>query len=296
MLGMTRIYIFLLLNIFPGSLASRSLSASQVSIDDLPKFCVDSEVLALFNPRIKACLVGKSVLDELRTLKNRSAAAYQLSHELIAYHYFVEHRALNKVASCKDADLEYIPLLPLAWKTGYPTRTKCSAGAMCQDARAPDNPACALPLLIKDIVSYQGLLAKRGIKVNAFEPFTPGASFSETRIWAASVVARKPHPFIVAGTFNLRTTLSQGLSSSLRRGTQYETVSAFVRSLYIGHYERGPQCPDVLRKNWIHAVEMPYVAIDLEMEVSLYFFYACYLFYFCCLLLFCQIYNSAWLW
>jgi hypothetical protein len=38
-----------------------------------------------------------------------------------------------------------------------------------------------------------------------------------------------------------------GMPTQVRRGA-WDTVSEFVMSLSIGHYERWPQCPDLLEK------------------------------------------------
>ena len=53
--------------------------------------------------------------------------------------------------------------------------------------------------------------------------------------------------FTVASTYNLRMEMGIGMPTQVRRGA-WDTVSEFVMSLSIGHYERWPQCPDLLEK------------------------------------------------
>jgi hypothetical protein len=43
-------------------------------------------------------------------------------------------------------------------------------------------------------------------------------------------------------------------------------VTNWVKSTHIGHYERIPQCPDLLRKWWKHVVELPYLPIQTEVN------------------------------
>lgn len=71
--------------------------------------------------------------------------------------------------------------------------------------------------------------------------------------------------FTVASPFNFRTLMGTGMPTPYRRGYVYDTVTKFVTSLQIGHYERWPQCPDLLRKTWTYIVEMPYVPINHDI-------------------------------
>ena len=43
---------------------------------------------------------------------------------------------------------------------------------------------------------------------------------------------------------------------------RYDTVTSFVQRTFLGHYERAPQCPDLLRKGWRGVVELPSVPFD----------------------------------
>jgi len=118
-----------------------------------------------------------------------------------------------------------VPLLPL--------HAKASRLGSSADIGGPGNAsyACSYASLISDIERY--------------------------------VAARKPSgrkTFAVSATFNLRTEMGvHGMASQVRRGPQYDQVTAFVTSMYLGHYERFPQCPDLLRKHWPGVLEMPYV-------------------------------------
>ena len=65
--------------------------------------------------------------------------------------------------------------------------------------------------------------------------------------------------FTVASTYNMRTAIATGMKTQVRRGEEYDSVTSFVTSMRIGHYERYPQCPDLLRRSWLYVVEMPYI-------------------------------------
>lgn len=80
------------------------------------------------------------------------------------------------------------------------------------------------------------------------------------------------HPtqkFTVASPFNFRTLMGFGMPTPVRRGYAWDTVSKFVMSLYIGHYERWPQCPDLLRKPWKYVAEIPYVPYNTVPAITL---------------------------
>jgi hypothetical protein len=60
----------------------------------------------------------------------------------------------------------------------------------------------------------------------------------------------------------LRSTINRiltGMPTQVRKGEIYDLVTLFVTTLSIGHYERWPQCPDLLRKSWRYVMELPYV-------------------------------------
>lgn len=72
--------------------------------------------------------------------------------------------------------------------------------------------------------------------------------------------------FIISSTFNLRTEMGTGMPSTARRGPVYDTVTAFVTSTYLGHYERFPQCPDLLRKGWKGIIEIPFIPLTSPIQ------------------------------
>lgn len=71
-----------------------------------------------------------------------------------------------------------------------------------------------------------------------------------------------PRRFFVASSFNMRTQWGSGMPTPYRKGAAWESMSAFVQSLSVGHYERWPECPDLLRKWWKYVVEMPFLTIN----------------------------------
>lgn len=67
---------------------------------------------------------------------------------------------------------------------------------------------------------------------------------------------------MVASTYNLRTTIGAGMPTQIRRGEAWTNVSSLIMSMAIGHYERWPQCPDLLRKSWNYISEIPYLTAN----------------------------------
>ena len=184
------------------------------------KYCIDEGVQSLFQRRLSQCGVT-SISNELAFLHAANAIEYQRgSHELLAYQWLVQGSNPHRVANCSEADLEYIPLLPLHWRVGT-------------------LPSCTYQALIELITTYVAMRNKN-------------AKFAAAK-------------FAVASTFNLRTNMGSGMQQQVRRGQQYDEVTTFVQSLYLGHYERWPQCPDLLRKGWRGVVELPYVALGEKL-------------------------------
>ena len=73
----------------------------------------------------------------------------------------------------------------------------------------------------------------------------------------------------MASTYNLRTYMAFGLPSAARSGPTHAAVTAFVTATMIGHYERQPQCPDTLRKQWRLIVEVPFLSLlDAAADLS----------------------------
>lgn len=208
-----------------------------------PSYCIDAMALKIFERRF-TCLQGPgrngTARSELEYLKRTSASEYFRAHELLAHEYFVEtlQNPFRK-PHCYDSDVEfeYIPILPLSWIADTVTDKK--------------NP-CSYASLIEDIVSYVDHVtnSRKG-------PFDN---------------PKGPQRFFIASTFNLRTELGKGMPTQIRKGVVWETVSKFFMSVRIGHYERWSQCPDLLRKTWKGAVELPYLPIayspDEEFSTS----------------------------
>ena len=183
----------------------------------VPRYCIDEQVLSIFAKRLIQCGVP-SVTEEVSKLRNTNAIEYQRgSHELLAYDWLVQAKNPHRVSNCSEADLEYIPMLPLHWKVGS----------------APDCTYQALVVQITTYVAYRKTISPPSARIK----------------------------FAVASTFNLRTEMGSGMQQQVRRGEQYDQVTSFVTSLYLGHYERWPQCPDLLRKGWLGIVELPYLAL-----------------------------------
>jgi len=104
-------------------------------------------------------------------------------------------------------------------------------------------PPCGYASLIEDIQAYVSYVDKRD------------------KALAGSNKKQQPMPFIVASTFNMRTEMGTGMPTQVRRGPVYDIVTKFVTNMHLAHYERWPQCPDLLRKGWKHVVELPYIPL-----------------------------------
>lgn len=205
----------------------------------LATYCVDPQVLELFNDRVSKCLEGRTVTEEIGYLKKTSVFHYQKAHELFAFDYFATWQ-LNprRTHDCRDSAFEYVPLLPLAWKVEFPVRTECTAGDVCP-RQALSHDACSSKNLVKDILKYIAFIRReRGHSLH-----------------------QGTQRFIVTGAFNLKTILGRGMTTIVRRGEEYELISTFIETTILGHYERLIQCADLLRKPWKYVVEMPYVSL-----------------------------------
>ena len=94
---------------------------------EAPSYCVDPVVWRIFRDRIETC-TGGDVVSAFAALRNLSASDFTRSHELLAHEYFSSPHNPHRVERCADAQLEYVPLLPLAWTAGIDTGTACTAG------------------------------------------------------------------------------------------------------------------------------------------------------------------------
>ncbi len=216
----------------------------------VPTYHVDPHILKLGQDRYKQCGLhyaendgeySKFAFLELQFLYHQhSASEYFRGHELLAYQFYVEHRHQNPFyrENRLDAALEYIPILTLPWKAKVEKESPCSYASFIQ----------FLWSIWKYIQSRDGL---------STADVMAGKSESQQQ-------KQLPIKFFVSSTFNMRTEWGKGMSSANRKGDEWDSISAFVMSLCVGHYERWPECPDLLRKWWKYVVELPYLDISLS--------------------------------
>ena len=219
-----------------GMLIPLLLTVGIVNICATPSYCIDQVAHRIFNRRIGGCLGESKVLSELSTLKNRNIAEYQRAHELLAYHYFAVQSNPNRKLDCSSADFEYVPLLPLAWKTGLSITTECTLGGKCSHL-PPDSSMCGIDEVVRSILEYMKYVSSRP------------ATISRPR-------------FIVSSMYHLKLVLGYGMPTQQRRGSAYATMTSFIETTMVGHYERLPVCSDLLRRPWRHVVELPYLVHD----------------------------------
>ena len=211
MFGISRIRLLLLLL----SVLNRSLFGDDTVIklvSSTPTYCIDQGIFDIVRSRAEKCFVDGLVQSELAMLRNFSTADYHRSQELLAYQYFVENTNNVHRRPCDVADFEYIPLLPLSWRSGYPTSTSCTAGGHCPKTNTPVGSTCSMSDLILDILSIEKHLRTSRSK-NVLEGIPK---------------------FTVASTHNLRTVMAFGMNSAVRSGPVHAAVTSFVTSISIG--------------------------------------------------------------
>lgn len=220
-----------------------------LNVGATPTYCIDPQILLITNKRAEKCFADHSSSHEIQYLRAKSVADYHRAHELLAFQYFVEYKANPQRRPCQSAEFEFIPLLPMAWRSGIPTSTSCTAGGYCPRSNVTGDPdACSVRGLVEDIVSIVKYI-KNDRKQSDLMMGIP--------------------KFTVASTYNLRTFMAFGLPNAARSGAVYAAVTSFVTATMIGHYERQPQCPDTLRKQWRLLVEVPYLSLlDSGPELS----------------------------
>ncbi len=163
----------------------------------IPTYYIDPNVLSIFGRRV-VCMRNQSAVTELHLLKQESASQYFRSHELYAHMFFVENEHNPyRRHKLEDAEFEYIPLLPLHW-------------------RVESAVECSYTELVKDILKF--------------------ASYEQERNTHLKNTTLRPK-FTVASTYNMRTEIGAGMPTQLRKGDAWNTVSAFVMGISIGHYE-----------------------------------------------------------
>jgi hypothetical protein len=248
----------------------------------IPTYYVDPYILALTNRRISQCLIpityssnfsftssdmpltektiaflsSKSVfsffisqksmissfslpiqsfaIKELQYLYENNALEYFRGHELLAYHFFLEYLPVNPhfTSNFSNAEMEYLPVLPLHW-------------------RATMIETCNYTYFIQYMLEIQSYLDLRDSQYLALYDVTKNNGRSKSL----------PTKFLIASTYNMRTMWGSGMASQQRKGPQWTAMSSLIQNVSIGHYERWPQCPDLLRKWWKYIVELPYLPL-----------------------------------
>lgn len=212
----------------------------------MPTYCVDPAVHKIFGSRIESCLGGNSALEELQFLKEHSMTEYQRAHELVAYYQFVISENPSK-RDCSKADFEYVPLLVLPWKVGFPTLTGCTAFGRCRPRTSLTDPSCDIKVLVQNIMEYSRYVKEvRGLDMSKGKP-----------------------RFVVTSAYNIKSILGMGLPDQVRKGEIHSTVSTFIENTFLGHYERIAQCADLFRKLWKRVIEIPYIPYHYHVDHSL---------------------------
>lgn len=235
------------------------------------KYCISTRAYEIFTERLKKCLsvhsisnskMKEEIFKELKYLYDTNDYEYSTSHELHGFYYFVLLSDENPyyTASCNDADFEYIPLLPLVHRTGLQSHTECSAGGECNHYSSTNGTVasdCDIKHVVNSILEYQQYKESMIVENNS----------------VGNVTNKQLQTFTMVSSFNLKTMLAYGFTDEeafRRRGQQYEMVSRFIESMYLGHYERIVQCADVLRRPWKYVVEMPYIVHAIEYRSHLH--------------------------
>lgn len=199
----------------------------------IPSYYVDDTILQLSTRRLRACQLpyvdaNRTIfaLEELAYLSTISASDYSRGHELLAYHFFIENKDYNPHYRqyINEAETEYIPIMPLSWRS--------------------DQPGCSFSVFISFLLKTHQYLKMR-----------------DEHLMKADPMLTLPRRFFVASTFNMRTQWGTGMPTPYRRGPAWESISSLIQSLTVAHYERWPECPDLLRKWWKYAVEIPFLSI-----------------------------------
>ena len=215
-----------------------------------PTYCVDEETVKIFQSRYEHCMQNGDALQELAYLRTRSASDFQRSHELLAHLYFLDPNNPHRVP-CEKANMEYIPLVPLSWRTGIPTSTLCTANGYCPPNLPSPDPKCSYKELIQDIVRFNEYITD--IKKMQMSDGLP--------------------KFSVASTFNLRTSIGFGLPGTNRNGKVYDAVTNVVVNSYMGHYERHPQVETTLKMVYSTALQSKIFFIYFWVFLFLSFFF-----------------------
>jgi hypothetical protein len=195
---------------------------------NIPTFYIDPHVVEIIEPRIAACMQLPSISNlsdfrrELKLLSQSSATEYFRSHELLGFIFFMDVNNPYRKIKYEDAEFEYIPLMPLSWRIN-------PANSLFNTLNT-----CNYSSLIQDILTCQEYLKTRDKDRNPTVP-----------------------KFSIASTYNMRTAMGSGMPTQIRKGAAWLAVSQFVMDLSIGHYERWPQCPDLVSATLSNAYLLP---------------------------------------
>ena len=147
----------------------------------------------------------------------------------------------HETGSKNQIDFEYVPIMPLSWRTDTNTNTECAVGGQ-NCGKIDQKSKCSVASLAFDMLQYASILEKRK---------------------AMKIIKNDLQQFSVVSTYNFRTALGYGMPSQKRKGPGWQSMSKFTMDMMLGSYERISLCPDLLRKPFKHTVEIPYVPLSV---------------------------------
>ena len=214
---------------------SKSDTTTTITPLTIPKYCIDTTSITIFSKRL-TCL-SDTYTNDKALLSNPLVKEMQLLRNTNASEYTRSHELLAYLYYV-DSNNPYrvdcddadveIEYIPL-----IPINWKIGTSSLSSQ--------CTYAAFIQDILSYMKHIKTR-----------------------QKIIPR----FTVVSTFNFRTAMGTGMPTQVRRGEAWNTISEFVMSVYIGHYERWPQCPDLLRKSWKHVIELPYIPMTSVFHIN----------------------------
>jgi hypothetical protein len=196
-----------------------------VASSPVPTFYVDPLVLSIFNARADRCLRGGTAMKELDQLRSDKGNADAFFRSQELYAY-------HYFVEMGDNNPHRRSLVGKAEFEYVPI--------LPLHWRRNSHQECSYQSLMRDILKYITYTKSRDQNQKALPVF------------------------FVSGAYNLRTWMGTGMPTQQRRGDIWTSVSQFTEGISIGHYERWPQCPDLLRKSWKYVVEVPYVPVNMH--------------------------------
>lgn len=189
----------------------------------VPKYTIDPQLLAIATKRAQQCQLPLSAT-------SRTAAVQELErlHNTSAYDYYRSHELLayHYFVEYREQNAHYVSSLEAAELEYIPILPLHWRKHL---------PGCAYKDFIQDLLAMHRLLKARD--------------------------SSKPAPirFFVSTAANMRTAWGTGMPLQVRRGDAWVAISELSQWLAVGHHERWPECPDLLRKQFRHLTEMPFV-------------------------------------